>query len=193
MTEDDCLNFYHLQISADDFGGNDFSCWVPKMSEPKLRVGQRVEISGKNVRGEVAYVGMTSFATGKWVGVVLNEPKGKNNGTVQGTTYFSVSPWKRDREAEVMACESDFSVRTATECSFGRHNWPYWTMLGTQWRSSPRKSRRKTPDHRASAGESSISSLNDCLKLISNHSFTEPACALNNTILTLDWTQCKLY
>lgn len=29
------------------------------------------------------------FKTGKWVGVVLDEAKGKNNGTVQGKTYFT--------------------------------------------------------------------------------------------------------
>lgn len=28
------------------------------------------------------------FAPGKWVGVELDEPKGKNNGIVQGKTYF---------------------------------------------------------------------------------------------------------
>lgn len=60
------------------------------MSEPKLRVGQKVEVAGKNIRGEVAYIGMTTFAAGKWVGVVLTEPKGKNNGKIQGTSYFSV-------------------------------------------------------------------------------------------------------
>lgn len=60
------------------------------MSEPRLRVGQRVELVGKNIRGEVAYIGMTTFAAGKWVGVVLSEPKGKNNGTIQGTSYFTV-------------------------------------------------------------------------------------------------------
>lgn len=59
--------------------------------EPKLRVGQKVEVTGKNIRGEVAYIGMTAFATGKWVGVVLSEPKGKNNGTIQGNSYFTVS------------------------------------------------------------------------------------------------------
>lgn len=61
------------------------------MSEPKLRVGQKVEIAGKNIRGEVAYIGMTTFAAGKWVGVVLTEPKGKNNGNIQGSTYFTVN------------------------------------------------------------------------------------------------------
>lgn len=61
------------------------------MSEPKLRIGQKVEIAGRGVRGEIAYIGMTSFATGKWAGVVLNEPKGRNNGTVKDVSYFTVS------------------------------------------------------------------------------------------------------
>ncbi|XP_067643436.1 dynactin subunit 1 [Eurosta solidaginis] len=58
------------------------------MSERSLRVGARVDITGKDLQGTVAYVGMTSFAVGKWVGVVLDEPKGKNNGTIKGQTYF---------------------------------------------------------------------------------------------------------
>lgn len=59
-------------------------------SEPKLRVGQKVEVAGKDIRGEVAYIGVVTFAGGKWVGLVLTEPKGKNNGSIQGTTYFKV-------------------------------------------------------------------------------------------------------
>ena len=61
------------------------------MSERNLRIGQKVEIIGKNIRGEVAYVGMTTFAAGKWAGVILNEPKGRNNGTIKGTAYFNVN------------------------------------------------------------------------------------------------------
>lgn len=58
------------------------------MSERSLKVGARVDITGKDLQGTVAYIGMTSFAVGKWVGVVLDEPKGKNNGTIKGQTYF---------------------------------------------------------------------------------------------------------
>ncbi|XP_053697406.1 dynactin subunit 1 isoform X4 [Sabethes cyaneus] len=59
------------------------------MSEKLLKVGQRIEVSGKDVRGTIAYIGMTSFAVGKWIGVILDEPKGKNNGSIKGQTYFS--------------------------------------------------------------------------------------------------------
>lgn len=59
------------------------------MSEYKI--GQRVEVAGKNVQGVIAFYGNTSFATGKWIGLILDEPKGKNNGTVQGNSYFQVS------------------------------------------------------------------------------------------------------
>ncbi|KAJ8356724.1 hypothetical protein SKAU_G00195180 [Synaphobranchus kaupii] len=54
-----------------------------------MKVGSQVEVIGKGHRGTVAYIGATLFATGKWVGVILDEPKGKNDGTVQGKRYFT--------------------------------------------------------------------------------------------------------
>lgn len=58
------------------------------MSEKNIKVGARVELTGKELFGTIAYVGMTSFAVGKWVGVVLDEPKGKNSGSIKGQQYF---------------------------------------------------------------------------------------------------------
>ncbi|KAF7279198.1 hypothetical protein GWI33_007604 [Rhynchophorus ferrugineus] len=53
-----------------------------------IKVGQKVEVSSKGVQGVIAYIGKTNFATGKWIGLILDEPKGKNDGTVQGHEYF---------------------------------------------------------------------------------------------------------
>jgi dynactin 1 len=65
-----------------------------KPMEKPLKVGQRVDVvkdAQSKLRGTVAYVGTTLFSPGKWIGVILDEPKGKNNGTVMGKTYFSVT------------------------------------------------------------------------------------------------------
>ncbi|RDD38595.1 Dynactin subunit 1 [Trichoplax sp. H2] len=59
------------------------------MSEKSIKLGQKVEVPGRGYIGTVAYIGSTSFAPGKWVGIILDEPKGKNNGTVQGKRYFT--------------------------------------------------------------------------------------------------------
>lgn len=61
------------------------------MSDKALTLGQRVIVVGKDAKGSVAYVGYPTFATGKWIGVILDEPKGKNNGTIRGHAYFTVS------------------------------------------------------------------------------------------------------
>ena len=52
-----------------------------------VQVGARVLVHGENL-GTVRYAGTTSFQTGKWVGVELDDQLGKNNGVVQGKRYF---------------------------------------------------------------------------------------------------------
>merc|ERR1711970_1166193 len=65
-----------------------------EMQEEKLKgvnVGDRCLVEApKNPvrRGEVKYVGKVHFKEGIWVGVKLDEPYGKNNGTVEGKKYF---------------------------------------------------------------------------------------------------------
>ena len=58
------------------------------MTEPVI--GSIVEIPVG--RGLVRFYGPTSFSSGKWVGVELSEPAGKNDGTVQGVKYFTCKP-----------------------------------------------------------------------------------------------------
>ncbi|XP_069374713.1 dynactin subunit 1 isoform X15 [Paralichthys olivaceus] len=72
------------------------SALISKMSSAGIvesgkppKIGSTVEVTGKGQRGTVAYIGATLFASGKWVGVILDEPKGKNDGTVQGKRYFT--------------------------------------------------------------------------------------------------------
>lgn len=57
------------------------------MSAAEWKVGDRV-ITENSGLGTVAYYGATEFADGVWVGVILDEPRGKNNGTVKDKQYF---------------------------------------------------------------------------------------------------------
>lgn len=53
-------------------------------------VGDRCYVNGVKA-GKVAFLGETRFAAGEWAGVVLDEPTGKNDGSVNGVRYFQVS------------------------------------------------------------------------------------------------------
>ncbi|XP_044257426.1 kinesin-like protein KIF13A isoform X2 [Tribolium madens] len=55
-------------------------------------LGESVLIRPYNSSGVVAYIGGTEFASGTWIGVELDAPKGKNDGSVQGVRYFSCRP-----------------------------------------------------------------------------------------------------
>ncbi|KAM4620527.1 CAP-Gly domain-containing linker protein 2 isoform 2-T2 [Polymixia lowei] len=54
-------------------------------------VGEQVWVNGVKP-GVIAYLGETQFAPGQWAGVVLNDPVGKNDGSVGGVRYFECQP-----------------------------------------------------------------------------------------------------
>lgn len=76
-----------------------------------LVVGARCEVARDASfarRGTVAYVGSTQFAPGTWVGVVYDEPVGKNDGSVQGVRYFTARPQYGGMVRPAMVTVGDF-------------------------------------------------------------------------------------
>ncbi|KAI9804217.1 MAG: hypothetical protein M1825_001619 [Sarcosagium campestre] len=56
-----------------------------------LGVGQKVKLQDGRI-ATVRYVGSAHFANGDWIGVELGDASGKNDGSVQGETYFECAP-----------------------------------------------------------------------------------------------------
>ncbi|XP_027280216.1 CAP-Gly domain-containing linker protein 4 [Cricetulus griseus] len=81
------------------------SCAIPKAALPNcdhvtskamltslgLKLGDRVVIAGQKV-GTLRFCGTTEFASGQWAGIELDEPEGKNNGSVGRVQYFKCAP-----------------------------------------------------------------------------------------------------
>ncbi|XP_067412877.1 CAP-Gly domain-containing linker protein 3 isoform X1 [Emydura macquarii macquarii] len=81
------------------------SCNLPKVTLPNydnipgnlmltslgLKLGERVVVDGQKL-GTLRFCGTTEFASGQWIGVELDEPEGKNDGSVGGIRYFICPP-----------------------------------------------------------------------------------------------------
>ncbi|XP_014667828.1 PREDICTED: tubulin-folding cofactor B-like [Priapulus caudatus] len=66
-----------------------------KQLAENIKIDDRCEVSMSRQpqrRGTVMFVGPVEFQRGVWVGVKLDEPMGKNNGSVQGKRYFECAP-----------------------------------------------------------------------------------------------------
>lgn len=72
-----CYNFFLSDAS------------ISTTTNGELRLGDRVIVSSSrgSKAGTLKYVGVTEFAPGVWAGVELDDPLGKNDGSVDGKRY----------------------------------------------------------------------------------------------------------
>jgi len=71
---------------------------------PLFHIGDRIQLHSRGPSGAdqaskldgsegiVQFVGPTKFASGLWIGIELEQPFGKHNGSVMGDVYFSCKP-----------------------------------------------------------------------------------------------------
>uniref|UniRef100_A0A663EHX5 Kinesin family member 13B n=1 Tax=Aquila chrysaetos chrysaetos TaxID=223781 RepID=A0A663EHX5_AQUCH len=72
-----------LEVTSDSEDANETPEW--------LKEGEYVTV-GANKTGTVRYIGPTDFQEGTWVGVELDLPSGKNDGSIGGKQYFRCNP-----------------------------------------------------------------------------------------------------
>nr|XP_019588675.1 PREDICTED: kinesin-like protein KIF13B isoform X2 [Rhinolophus sinicus] len=72
-----------LEVSSDSEEASEVPEW--------LREGEYVTL-GANKVGIVRYIGPTDFQEGTWIGVELDLPSGKNDGSIGGKQYFKCNP-----------------------------------------------------------------------------------------------------
>ena len=60
-----------------------------KLSLSTLIVGAKVITGvGPGKKGVIMFIGETQFSSGEWIGIRLDTPDGKNDGSVGDTRYF---------------------------------------------------------------------------------------------------------
>ncbi|XP_052745853.1 dynactin subunit 1 isoform X3 [Bicyclus anynana] len=133
------------------------------MSDKHLTLNQRVIVVGKDVKGSIAYVGYPTFATGKWIGIILDEPKGKNNGTVRGHAYFrceeNYGVFVRQTQIQLLDADDnpmETSMTTSTEETRPANR--RLSSITVAQRSRPTTVRRKASPAQTKTGSLSMSS-----------------------------------
>lgn len=56
-----------------------------------FQIGDGVTVAGQK-SGIIRFIGRTQFSTGVWLGIELDQPVGKNDGSVSGIRYFDCKP-----------------------------------------------------------------------------------------------------
>lgn len=112
--------------------GDDESTSESAGLQPWMTLGESVQLRLSSSTGVIAYAGPTHFASGTWIGIELDAPTGKNDGSVGGTRYFEcrarhgifVRPDKivQDRRGRSARAFRETELKRATSKGEGLHN-----------------------------------------------------------------------
>ncbi|CAE7038087.1 CLIP1 [Symbiodinium sp. CCMP2592] len=72
--------------------GSDDALKAQAQALPALSTRIVFTLAGQTLEGKVGFAGETEFAPGNWVGVILDGPYGKNDGSVKDKQYFNCAP-----------------------------------------------------------------------------------------------------
>uniref|UniRef100_A0A2K6EHW9 CAP-Gly domain containing linker protein family member 4 n=1 Tax=Propithecus coquereli TaxID=379532 RepID=A0A2K6EHW9_PROCO len=164
-----------------------------------LKLGDRVVIAGQKV-GTLRFCGTTEFASGQWAGIELDEPEGKNNGSVGKVQYFKCAPRygsmssKKDNASESTlpfppseesktVTEKDVtlhgSISSSSSASSLEHKQSYPRKLSASSNNKKTMSKSSSLSSRASAG------LNSSATSVANNTRCEGELHLGDRVLVV--------
>ncbi|CAK6962080.1 CAP-Gly domain-containing linker protein 4-like isoform X1 [Scomber scombrus] len=116
---------------------------------PEVRLGERVLVVGQRT-GVVQFYGKTNFAPGLWLGIELDKPSGKNDGSVGGVRYFSCPPKHGVFAPPSRVQRIHGSVDCLSELSSSRLSHPFSGTIRRSFSTSsaiapPKETSRRSP------------------------------------------------
>lgn len=119
-------------------------------------IGDRVWVGGTK-GGVISYIGDTQFAPGEWAGVTLDEPIGKNDGSVAGVRYFQCEAKKGvfsrlTRLSRTPLTDQDIEILTSRSSTVGSDSPKVNGTPTTSVAAGPTTTTRKVTPTSASPG-----------------------------------------
>uniref|UniRef100_A0A672QY79 CAP-Gly domain containing linker protein 1 n=1 Tax=Sinocyclocheilus grahami TaxID=75366 RepID=A0A672QY79_SINGR len=144
-------------------GKSDKSSAEAQDAGEQFKIEDRVWVNG-NKPGVIQFLGETQFAPGQWAGIVLDEPIGKNDGSVSGVRYFQCEPLKGifTRPSKLSRTEGEEDSTTTAPPSRAASPTPSTTSVSasTKKPASPTKAATPASDLVRSKSES-VSNLSE--------------------------------